>query len=144
MKMFQNIKFNGFGDKLRLEEIWRPKHIVTIKGVAKNVLLPEQYRKLSKAIGIASEPQIAGLIALFTKSFQKMFQNITFSLGCWLNSGFGPAGPGALTHGTPAALAALGHKGPGTTVTSLSPSSAHIKQLATPRSGYVLLASNIY
>ena len=102
---------NGIGDKLRHEVLWQPNHIVTICNIAKELLMADQYNNLKTAINNATVHQIARLVSLFVKLDQKMFQNhdvtLNLQVGIWLNSGFGFAGPGALTNGTPAALAAL-------------------------------------
>jgi hypothetical protein len=110
MKVFQEICLLGFGYKLRLETIWRARNAVTIKRVAKDCLVTEQFKIFKKAFDKAEHGDRDGLIDYHTKSFQKMNQVITAATAKILNSATGVAGPIALIGATGDARRALGHK----------------------------------
>lgn len=108
MKEFQKINLIAWGQKLRLEAVWRKTHVVTIRMIAKTFLPKKKWRVFKAAFDTAKPWMQNGLIDLHTKSFQKMCQTISSKISALFNSGFGRAGPAGLDGATPAALAALG------------------------------------
>ena len=110
MKVFQEICLLGFGYKLRLETIWQSLNAVTIKQIARDCLVQEQYKIFKKAFDKAEHGDRDGLIDYHMRLFQKTNQVITAATGKILNSATGVAGPIALIGATGNARRALGHK----------------------------------